>query len=233
LARRPCVRRRARPPLPPGSRQQVLQNDGFNGCGRPADALSIGDSHRCQFRLFALPDAALDTPVEDHAGRDVMPPADRRRTDSGLFGLYHDRELLGVREPAPVRPSVVRRTSSRAVCQVVSDRLLLSSAACRRKDTAMEARTPVDLQRIRIKSRAPGAHAVDRDVVCCGVIFGTHTTPVQRFDVHCPERLDGLVALVSGHRLSRCLRRWRASSRADSSKFSSLSQRSNVLLFSR
>src|SRR6266545_4153552 len=134
-----------------GNRQQVLQIDGLNGCGRLADALSIGDSHRCQFRLFAPPDAELDAPAEDHAGRDVVPPANRRRPDSGLFGLYHDRELLGVREPAPVRPSVARRTGSRAVCQAVFDQLLLSSAACitayRRTDTAMKTYAPIDLQR--------------------------------------------------------------------------------------
>jgi hypothetical protein len=41
--------------------------------------------------------------------------------------------------------------------------------------------------------------------VCCGVIFGTHAAPVQRLDMHRPERLDRIVALVPRHRLSRPL----------------------------
>jgi hypothetical protein len=69
----------------------------------------------------------------------------------------------------------------------------------------MKTRAPVDLQRICVQPGAPSAQAVDRDVVCCSVIFGTHATPVQRFDMHRPERLDRLVALVPGRRLSRSL----------------------------
>src|SRR5262245_15503811 len=138
-----------------------------------------------------------------------MAPADRRRTDSGRLSLEHDCEPLGVREAAPVRPSVARRRSSRGICQAAFGQLLLSSAACitayRHGDTGMKTRPPVDLQRIRIQPSAPSAQGIDRDVVCCGVIFGAHATPVQRLDVHCPERLDRLVALVPGHRLSRSL----------------------------
>src|SRR5215469_1973788 len=69
----------------------------------------------------------------------------------------------------------------------------------------MKTRAPVDLQRICVQPGAPSAQAVDRDVVCCSVIFGAHATPVQRFDMHRPERLDRLVALAPGHRLSRSL----------------------------
>jgi hypothetical protein len=97
----------------------------------------------------------------------------------------------------------------------------------------MKARTPVDLQRIGVQPRAPRAQAVDRDVVCCGVIFGT--TPLQFSASTCIAQ-NAWTALLrlsvdSGSRVR--LRRLRASSRADTSRFSALSQRSNVLLVSR
>jgi hypothetical protein len=170
---------------------------------------SIGDSHHCQFCALALADAKLDAPTEDHAGRDIVAPANRRGADARLLSLHHDRKLLRVGEAAPVRPSVARRSSSRRVCQAVFDQLFVSSAASttayRRTDTRMKPRTPVDLQGCRIQASAPRAQAVHRDVVCYGVIFGTHAAPVQRLDVHRPERLDRLVALVTRHRLSRPL----------------------------
>src|SRR5260370_6878337 len=92
-------------------------------------------------------------------------------------------------------------------CQDVLGRRLLSTIASTSAyglaDTRMKPPTPVDLQGRRIQSRAPRAQAVDRDVVYCGVIFGTPSTPVQRLDMHRPERLDRLVPLVGRQRLSR------------------------------
>jgi hypothetical protein len=135
--------------MPVGNRQQVLQVKGLNGCGRLAAMLSIGGSYRRQFRVLAMADAELDAPTEDHAGRDIVAPANRRGTDARLFGLHHDHKLLRVGEAAPVRPSIARRSGSRGVCQAVFDQLSLSSAASitayRRTDTGMKTRTPVDL----------------------------------------------------------------------------------------
>src|SRR5262249_13776984 len=82
-------------------------------------------------------------------------------------------------------------------------RQLLGTSAYSREGTWMKTGAPVDLQRRRIQAGAPRAHAIDGDVVCRGVIFGAHSTPVQCLDMHGPERLDGLVALVRRHRLAR------------------------------
>src|SRR5712692_1113822 len=179
-----------------GNRQQGLQVEGRNGCGRLAAMLSIGDSHRCQFRMLALADAELDAPAEDQACRDFVAPANRRRTDAGLLSLHHDRKLLGVREAAPVRPSVARRSSSRGVCQAVFDQLFVSSAA------STTAYPPPDT---RTKTGAPGTQAVDRDAMPFGVSLGGQSAPAQRLDMHRPECLDGLVVLVLGYRLARAL----------------------------
>ena len=95
----------------------------------------------------------------------------------------------------------------------------------------MKTRTLVDRQWIRIKSGAPRAQAVHRDVVCRAVFSGRQTAPVQRLDMHGPECLDGLVALVPGHRLTRPLASFASFLPHSSSELSALSQRPNVLLF--
>jgi hypothetical protein len=185
-ARRACVRRRAR--LPPCRREPATSSAGRGSqrCGRPAAMLSIGDSHRCQFRVLAMVDAELDAPTEDHAGRDIVAPANRRGTDARLFSLHHDRKLLRVGKAAPVRPSIARRSGSRGVCQAVFEQLLLSSAASitayRRTDTGMKTRTPVDLHWLRIETGAPGTQAVDRDAMTFGVSLGGQSAPAQRLD---------------------------------------------------
>ena len=69
----------------------------------------------------------------------------------------------------------------------------------------MQARTLVNLQQIGIESSAPGAQAFDRDAVCRGVRLGSQPAPVQRLDMHRPERLDGVVVSVLGYWLVRAL----------------------------
>src|SRR5262249_30642578 len=125
------------------------------------------------------------------------------------LGLEHDRALLRGSEAAATLAPGWGRIDGWRGCQDVFDRPFLSAiasiSAYGRADARVKARTPVDLQRMRVQPRAPRAQAVDRDVVCCGIVFGTHATPVQCLDMHPPERLDRLVALVPGHRLSRPL----------------------------
>src|SRR5262249_3272208 len=82
-------------------------------------------------------------------------------------------------------------------------RRLLGTSAYSREGTWMKTGAPVDLQRRRIQAGAPRAQAIDRGVGGRGVIFGAHSTPSPCLDVHCPERPDGLVALVRRHRLAR------------------------------
>jgi hypothetical protein len=117
--------------------------------------------------------------------------------------------LLDPAESAPVSALGRRRVSCRHCCQDVFGRRSLSTiasvSAYGQAGTRMEARTPVDLHRARIASSAPGAQAVDRDTVRFGVRLGDQSAPVQRLDMHRPERRDGLVVSVIGYRVVRAL----------------------------
>ena len=59
----------------------------------------------------------------------------------------------------------------------------------------MKPRAPVDLHLAGLQQIAPAAQTVDRDPMRGGVMGGGQSTPIQRFDVHRPERLDRRRAL--------------------------------------
>jgi hypothetical protein len=189
--------------------QHVLHGHHLGACIVRAAVLRIGDPHRGQVSRLRLAKAELSAPSEQHAGDDPVRTGNLRHCCAGLLGLEHDRPLLGLGESAPVSAVGRRRISCRRCCQDVFGRRSLSTiasiSAYGQPDTRMQARSPVDLQRIGIESSAPGAQAVDRDVVCLGVRLGGQSAPVQRLDMHRPERLDGLVMSVLGYWLVRAL----------------------------
>src|SRR5262249_39575876 len=96
------------------NRQNVLQD--CSRCVCITDASLVSDPHRDQTAL-ALIEAKLGAPTKDHAGYDVVPPANRCGADTWLLSLHHDREFFGVRETAPVRAAIARRISWRFGCQ--------------------------------------------------------------------------------------------------------------------
>lgn len=108
---------------------------------------------------------------------------------------------------AEPRPLIAIRPSARRVCKAVFDRRHSSSAAGTtayiRADIRMKMRAPVNFERRGIKSSAPCAQGVDRDVARVGAIFGVRPAQVQCLDMHRPECLNGLAVFVPGRRFSR------------------------------
>jgi len=62
----------------------------------------------------------------------------------------------------------------------------------------MKPGAPVDRNLAVVDQISPAAQAVLRELRRCGVLPDCHAAPVQRLDMHHPERLDRLVALVFG-----------------------------------
>ncbi|UPT90289.1 hypothetical protein HAP41_0000015880 [Bradyrhizobium barranii subsp. apii] len=63
----------------------------------------------------------------------------------------------------------------------------------------MKLRPPVDFHLIGVDQIAPPFQAVLRYAMCPGIGLHAQSTPPHRFNVHCPERLDGSAALVLRH----------------------------------
>jgi len=187
----------------------VLQDHELRTCIVRANVLLLGDPHGGQIGGLRPGKAELGAPSEQHAGDNPVRTGNLRHCCAGLLGLEHDRPLLGLGESLPVSAVGRRRLSCRRCCQDVFRRRSLSTTASisayGQPHTRMQARTPVDLQRIGIESSAPGAQAVDRDAVCLSVRLGGQAAPVQRLNMHRPERLDGRVVSVLEYWLVRAL----------------------------
>ena len=66
----------------------------------------------------------------------------------------------------------------------------------------MKSRAPVDRYRLRVEQIAPSTQAMRRDVEGGRVVSDPQTAPVQRFDMHRPERLDCLRLLADRQRFA-------------------------------
>jgi hypothetical protein len=128
---------------------------------------------------------------------------------AGPFRLEHDCALLLVAKAAAMSASRWGRIGRWSRCQDTSRLRVLSTiastSAYSRADARMNTRSPIDLQRVRVESGAPHTQAIQRDTVSVRVLFGRQTTPVQRLNVHRPERLCGFGAIVARQRFSRSL----------------------------
>lgn len=76
---------------------------------------AIGEGHRGQPGL-ALAVSELHSPARQHARDDAVPATDGDGFDAWRDRLQHDRQLVGVAEPAAVRPAVWLRRA--CLCQV-------------------------------------------------------------------------------------------------------------------
>jgi hypothetical protein len=63
----------------------------------------------------------------------------------------------------------------------------------------MKVSTPVDFHFIGVDKIAPPPQAVLRYAMCPGIGLHAQSAPPHRFNVHCPECLDGSAALVLRH----------------------------------
>ena len=129
----------------------------------------------------------------------VVAPADRRHTHVRLLRLAQDGELFLVSEAAPVRTSVAWRIAPSRVCQGLFGCFLLSSAANAaayfRASAGMKIRAPVNLHFAAVEQITLAAQTDQRKIVSVGAMRGAQSAPVQRFDMHRPERLNGDRAL--------------------------------------
>ena len=117
---------------------------------------------------------------------------DRRRSEPVAAQPASDRELLGVREAAPVRPSVARPSSARSVSQPIMTTCSLAAlqqhSLCR-PDGPMKTRTPFDLHEVRIEPSPPGTHLLAE--VECASAYALAVNPLQLSGSTPPPRTRG------------------------------------------
>ncbi len=65
---------------------------------------------------------------------------------------------------------------------------------------------PVDLNFPVLESVMPFAQTPGRKRQSSRIFANAHAAPIHRFDMHCPERLDGLVAHIRAHTITLSLR---------------------------
>src|SRR5579883_592656 len=124
-----------------------------------------------------------------------MAAAHLDRDGAGKMRLTHDRELFFVTEPAAVGAPVAREPDRRCVCQAAFVCWLLSSAASTaayfRKGARMKPCAPVDCYLAGLQQIAPASQAGRRDTERRRIMSGSLAAPIQRLDMHRPERLNG------------------------------------------
>jgi hypothetical protein len=129
-----------------------------------------------------------------------MMAADRCYAYAGLLRFRHDREPFFVREAASVRSTVTRRLARDTGCHGNFSRPVTSSAANVAAylgvGARMKPRSPVNFDLATIDQSSPAAKASFRELRRRGMLRERHSAPVQRLDMHLPERLRRLVALV-------------------------------------